>query len=30
MGPPKELLTPAMLEDLYGGPSKFYRHVNHD
>jgi zinc transport system ATP-binding protein len=30
MGPPKELLTPAMLEELYGGPSKFYRHVNHD
>lgn len=29
MGPPKELLTPAMLEDLYGGPSKFYRHVDH-
>jgi zinc transport system ATP-binding protein len=29
MGPPKDLLTPAMLEDLYGGPSKFYRHVDH-
>ncbi|MGA9884904.1 MAG: metal ABC transporter ATP-binding protein [Candidatus Acidiferrales bacterium] len=29
MGPPKELLTPAMLEDLYGGPSKFYRHIDH-
>lgn len=30
MGPPKELLTPAMLEDLYGGPSKFYRHIDHE
>jgi zinc transport system ATP-binding protein len=30
MGPPKELLTPAMLEELYGGPSKFYRHINHE
>lgn len=30
MGPPKDLLTPAMLEELYGGPSKFYRHVDHD
>lgn len=30
MGPPKELLTPAMLEELYGGPSKFYRHMEHD
>jgi len=29
MGPPKELLTPAMLEQLYGGPSKFYRHMDH-
>lgn len=28
MGPPKELLTPAMLEELYGGPSKFYRHIH--
>ncbi len=28
MGPPKELLTPAMLEELYGGPSKFYRHIS--
>lgn len=28
MGPPKELLTPAMLEQLYGGPSKFYRHIH--
>jgi zinc transport system ATP-binding protein len=28
MGPPKELLTPGMLEELYGGPSKFYRHVH--
>jgi len=30
MGPPKELLTPAMLEQLYGGPSKFYRHIDHE
>ncbi|MGH9562119.1 MAG: metal ABC transporter ATP-binding protein [Terracidiphilus sp.] len=30
MGPPKDLLTPAMLEELYGGPSKFYRHIDHD
>ena len=29
MGPPKDLLTPAMLEQLYGGPSKFYRHMDH-
>jgi zinc transport system ATP-binding protein len=29
MGPPKDLLTPAMLEELYGGPSKFYRHIDH-
>ena len=28
MGPPKELLTPATLEELYGGPSKFYRHIH--
>ena len=27
MGPPKELLTPAMLEELYGAPAKYYRHV---
>jgi zinc transport system ATP-binding protein len=30
MGTPKEVLTPAMLEDLYGGPPKFYRHAEHD
>lgn len=30
MGPPKELLTPEMLEQLYGGPSKFYRHMDHE
>lgn len=30
MGPPKDLLTPAMLEELYGGPSKFYRHIDHE
>lgn len=29
LGPPKELLTPAMLEELYGGPAKFYRHIDH-
>jgi zinc transport system ATP-binding protein len=27
MGPPKEVLTPEMLEELYGAPPKFYRHV---
>jgi zinc transport system ATP-binding protein len=27
MGPPKEILTPAMLEDLYSAPPKYYRHV---
>lgn len=30
LGQPKELLTPAMLEELYGGPAKFYRHINHE
>lgn len=30
VGPPKELLTPGMLEELYGGPSKFYRHIHDD
>jgi len=30
MGPPKELLTPAMLEELYGAPAKYYRHVGDD
>ncbi|MGA3292568.1 MAG: metal ABC transporter ATP-binding protein [Candidatus Acidiferrales bacterium] len=27
MGPPKEILTPEMLEDLYAAPPKYYRHV---
>ena len=27
MGPPKEILTPQMLEELYGAPPKFYRHI---
>jgi zinc transport system ATP-binding protein len=27
MGPPKEVLTPQMLEELYAAPSKYYRHV---
>ena len=27
MGPPKEILTPKMLEDLYGAPPKYYRHA---
>jgi zinc transport system ATP-binding protein len=27
MGPPKEILTPKTLEELYGAPPKFYRHV---
>ena len=27
MGPPKEILTPEMLEEVYGAPLKFYRHV---
>jgi zinc transport system ATP-binding protein len=27
MGPPKEVLTPQMLEDVYAAPSKYYRHV---
>lgn len=26
MGPPQEILTPAMLADLYGAPPRFYRH----
>ena len=28
MGPPKEILTPAMLEDLYAAPSRYYRHTH--
>jgi zinc transport system ATP-binding protein len=27
MGPPKEVMTPETLEELYGAPPKFYRHV---
>ncbi len=29
MGPPKEILTPAMLEELYAAPSRYYRHHEH-
>ena len=27
MGPPKEILTPAMLQELYGSPPHYYQHV---
>jgi len=27
MGPPKEILTPEMLEEVYGAPLKYYRHI---
>jgi zinc transport system ATP-binding protein len=27
MGPPKEIMTPEMLEQLYGAPPKYYRHI---
>lgn len=27
IGPPKQILTPEMLEDLYGAPHKYYRHI---
>jgi zinc transport system ATP-binding protein len=27
MGSPKEIMTPEMLEELYGAPPKFYRHI---
>lgn len=27
MGPPKEILTPEMLEGVYGAPPKFYGHI---
>jgi len=30
MGPPKEILTPEMLEDLYSAPPKYYRHIDQD
>ena len=28
MGPPHEILTPAMLEELYGAPSHYYQHTH--
>ena len=28
MGPPKELLTPAMLQELYASPAQYYQHVH--
>jgi zinc transport system ATP-binding protein len=28
MGPPREVLTPEMLEDLYAAPPKYYRHID--
>jgi zinc transport system ATP-binding protein len=28
MGPPKEIMTPEMLEQLYGAPPKYYRHIH--
>jgi zinc transport system ATP-binding protein len=28
MGPPKEILTPAMLEELYASPPQYYQHVH--
>jgi zinc transport system ATP-binding protein len=27
MGPPKEIMTPQMLEELYGAPPKYYGHI---
>jgi zinc transport system ATP-binding protein len=27
MGPPREILTPEMLQDLYGAPPKYYPHI---
>jgi zinc transport system ATP-binding protein len=27
MGPPREILTPQLLEDMYGAPPRYYRHV---
>jgi zinc transport system ATP-binding protein len=27
MGPPKEIMTPKTLEELYGAPPKYYRHL---
>ncbi|MBZ5521118.1 MAG: metal ABC transporter ATP-binding protein [Acidobacteriia bacterium] len=28
MGPPREILTPALLEDLYSAPARYYQHVS--
>jgi len=28
MGPPKEILTPALLEELYASPPQYYQHVH--
>lgn len=28
MGPPREILTPAMLQELYGAPPQFYGHIH--
>lgn len=28
MGPPKEILTPAMLQELYASPPQYYQHVH--
>jgi zinc transport system ATP-binding protein len=28
MGPPKEILTPAMLQELYAAPPKYYPHIH--
>jgi zinc transport system ATP-binding protein len=28
MGPPKEILTPAMLEELYAAPPRYYQHIH--
>ena len=28
MGPPKEILTPAMLEELYAAPPRYYQHTH--
>jgi zinc transport system ATP-binding protein len=29
MGPPREILTPAMLQELYAAPPQYYEHVHH-
>ncbi len=28
MGPPKEILTPGMLQELYAAPSQYYQHIH--